>query len=101
MNTMTFDQNAPRAAAPSRDTGWRRISRIVLAAFVMLTSQPGGLQPAPARAELQPVPARAERPPAPSEAPAGGKVTAATLGRLPRYFVENRGQVAGDTAYTF
>jgi hypothetical protein len=64
----------------------------MLAACVLLASQPGGLQPAPARADS---------PAAPGPAPVRTTVAAASLGRLPRYFVENRGQVAGDTAYTF
>jgi hypothetical protein len=32
---------------------------------------------------------------------ASAREGAAALGRLPRYFVENRGQIAGDTAYVF
>jgi hypothetical protein len=92
MNTLTCTRYEQPEASQSRGPAWRRISRLVLAVCVLLASQPGGLQPAPARAES---------PAAPSAAPAGGTVTAASLGRLPRYFVENRGQVAGDTAYTF
>jgi hypothetical protein len=47
MNTMTCNRYAQPEAAQSRGPAWRRISRLVLAACILLASQPGGLQPRP------------------------------------------------------
>lgn len=47
MNTMTFTRYAQPEAAQSRGPAWRRISRLVLAACVLLASQPGGVQARP------------------------------------------------------
>ena len=87
MSTMTFDRYER-----GRARGCRRIAGVLLAAWMALAGQPGSVH---VRA------AGAGSPSTTTAAPAAQKVTAASLGQLPRYFVENRGQVPGDAAYTF